>query len=292
MRTALASLGIVLGMLPMHPASACAPPPPGYVYPTPYQRLESFVGQATDIVYGVVRESRARGEPSRFEIIHVYRGERKKGEMFEALPGWDHPEPFCAGMAGPPLPKPVGTYGVIAFRASSPQLSFIKPDDVQTMIERGWIQSARVDAVGPGSGDRVAELPIARFHERTQGYFRFNSGMPNELMAAIRRAEDWRAQWRLASAHFGSPPPEPEVDFEKDMLLIAAMGPRGSGGYSVDIERVVERSDELIAHVRFTSPGERCGAIAVITSPADIVRLPKSEKTIRWEVKRVTRDCS
>lgn len=142
----------------------------------------------------------------------------------------------------------------------------------------------------PAAG--TAELPIARFHERTQGYFRFNSGVPNELMAAIRSDEDWRVQWGLASAHFGSPPPEPEVDFEKDMLLIAAMSSKGSGGYSVHIERVVERPDELVAHVRFTSPGARCGAIAVITSPADIVRLPKSEKNVRWQVERVSRDCS
>lgn len=135
------------------------------------------------------------------------------------------------------------------------------------------------------------ELPLARFHERTQGYFRFNSGVANELMTAIRNADHWRARWALASARFGSAPPEPEVDFEKDMLLMAAMGSRGSGGYSVDIERVVDRPHELVAHVRFTSPGERCGAIAVITSPADVVRLPRFDKKIRWEVKRVTRDC-
>jgi len=143
MKASIVGIGLALAMLPVEAATACAPPPPGYVEPTPYQRLERFVGQATDIVYGVVRQSGARGEPSRFEIVHVYRGNFKKGDMLEAVPGWDHPEPFCAGMSGPPLPKPAGSYGVIAFRATSPELSFVKPDDVQTMIRQGWIRSAR-----------------------------------------------------------------------------------------------------------------------------------------------------
>ena len=134
---------LVLAAFPFHAASACAPPPPGYVYPTAFERLERHVRTATDILYGVIVEAGARGEPSRLRVLHVYRGAAKKGDIIEAPVGWDHPEPFCAGMSGPPDPKPVGTYGVIAFRSASPQLAFITPSDVQTMIGQGWIKSAQ-----------------------------------------------------------------------------------------------------------------------------------------------------
>jgi hypothetical protein len=46
-------------------------------------------------------------------------------------------------MGGPPLPKPVGAYGVVAWAASSPALNFIEPKNVQIMIDQGWIKSAR-----------------------------------------------------------------------------------------------------------------------------------------------------
>ncbi len=46
-------------------------------------------------------------------------------------------------MMGAAPPKPVGAYGVVAFRDTSPELNFIKPEDVQIMIREGWIRSAR-----------------------------------------------------------------------------------------------------------------------------------------------------
>ena len=67
----------------------------------------------------------------------------KKGDTIEAQPGWGHPQPFCVGMMSPAAAKPVGTYGVIAFRNDAPQINFIKPEDVQMMIRNGWIRSAQ-----------------------------------------------------------------------------------------------------------------------------------------------------
>ena len=97
----------------------------------------------TDIVYGVITRSGARGEPSLFKVIHVYRGTAAKGDIIEARPGLGHPTPFCAGMMGPAYAKPVGAYGVVAFKRSDPYLDFIEPKNVQLMIRNGWIKSAR-----------------------------------------------------------------------------------------------------------------------------------------------------
>lgn len=133
----------VAALLPAQAAWACPPPPPGYVPPTEEQIVERSLPGVTDIAYGVVVPGGQPEKTSRFKIIHVYRGSLRKGEIIEAAAGWGHPAPFCIGMMGPAYPRPVGSYGVVAFRDGRRELNFISPEHVRIMIDKGWIQSAR-----------------------------------------------------------------------------------------------------------------------------------------------------
>ena len=138
------SLAIAAAVLmPLTGALACPPPPPGYVPPTQEQILERSLQGVTDIVYGVVTGGEVPGQPSRFKVVHVYRGNLRVGDTVEARPGWGHPEPFCVGMMAEAHPKPVGTYGVVAFGEGRRLLNFVSPENVQIMIAKGWIKSAR-----------------------------------------------------------------------------------------------------------------------------------------------------
>ncbi len=143
MRRSLVAFAFAAGLLPWSAASACPPPPPGYVPPTHEQFLQRSLSDTTDIVYGVLTEAGLPGQPSKFKIIHVYKGAARKGDTIQAPVGWGHPMPVCAGMMGHAPSRPVGAYGVIAYRDTAPELNFIKPDDVQIMIKQGWIRSAR-----------------------------------------------------------------------------------------------------------------------------------------------------
>ncbi len=140
------------------------------------------------------------------------------------------------------------------------------------------------------ASERPAGLPLARFDEATQSRFRHMSGLHAERLMAIRSEAEWLGQWRRINARQDTPP-LPSVDFRREMLLMAAMGPQPSGGYRVEIDKVLDEPGELLAFVRFVSPGRRCGAIAAVTSPADIVLVPASEKTVRWVVERESADC-
>jgi len=143
MRATILIGAAVIAIMPLQGARACPPPPPGYVQPTHEQLLKRSLSGATDILYGVIVEGAAPGQPARFRIVHVYRGSRRKGDTIEAPVGWGHPTPVCAGMMGAAPARPPGAYGVIAFARHAPQLDFIQADDVQLMIRRGWIKSAR-----------------------------------------------------------------------------------------------------------------------------------------------------
>jgi hypothetical protein len=141
------------------------------------------------------------------------------------------------------------------------------------------------------AAQRPAGLPLARFDERTASAFSHHSGLYQERMIAIRSEPEWQGQWRRLTARQGGPPPLPQVDFASEMLLMAARGPQPSGGYRVVIDKVIEQPGELLAFVRFVSPGRGCGAIAAVTSPVDIVRLPASPKNVRWVVERQAAGC-
>jgi hypothetical protein len=137
---------------------------------------------------------------------------------------------------------------------------------------------------------RPPGLALARFDERTQAGFRHMSGLYAERLMAIRSPAEWLGQWRRINAR-QDPPPLPPVDFRGEMLLMAAMGPQPTGGYRVVIDKVLDQPGELLAFVRFISPGRRCGTIAAVTSPVDIVRLPASRKNVRWAIERQSVDC-
>jgi PrcB C-terminal len=154
------------------------------------------------------------------------------------------------------------------------------------------VLAGRIDDWGRvPAAQRPAGLPLTRFDERIQGRFRHMSGLYQERLLAIRSHPEWQGQWRRITARQGDPPPLPEVDFPSEMLLIAAAGPKPSGGYRVVIDKVIEQPGELLAFVRFVSPGRGCGAIAAVTSPVDIVRLPASDKNVRWVIERQSADC-
>jgi hypothetical protein len=76
------------------------------------------------------------------------------------------------------------------------------------------------------------------------------------------------------------------------MLLLAAMGARSSGGYSIRITSVRETGNALVVNVLRTLLGRRCGATAAITEPADVVRVRATAKPIRWVFRDVRSRCS
>lgn len=147
-------------------------------------------------------------------------------------------------------------------------------------------------SVSPSTDGLGAAVPQSRFAEEIVSYYQFSSGINAERHVAIRSQSEWEEQWLRLTARHGSRPAAPQVDFSREMLLMAAMGDRPTGGYAVSIERVVDRSAAFEVFVRHTSPGPRCFTTQAITSPVDIVRVAASAKPVRWNVVREVRDCT
>jgi hypothetical protein len=77
-------------------------------------------------------------------------------------------------------------------------------------------------------------------------------------------------------------PDLPSVDFSRQMVLAAFMGRKPTGGYTVQITRVVAENGTITVTVRETAPSPNTPVIQVLTHPFHIVVVPKVNGTVRF----------
>lgn len=153
---------------------------------------------------------------------------------------------------------------------------------------------ARTDATSPEAQTTMSRdtLAVRRLPQELQGAFRYNSGLDTPTRETVRDAEAWHRLWTGLTARVRSPLlPLPEVDFAREMVLVAAMGQRPTGGYNLHIESARADGNELVALVVETSPGPRCGVTSSLTAPADAVVVTRSTLPVRWTVRQAVNDC-
>lgn len=122
-------------------------------------------------------------------------------------------------------------------------------------------------------------------------YYRHSSGLEDSARTVVRDAQAWSALWAQIVANHSPTPPVPSIDFSREMLIVAAMGTRNTGGYSIKVESVSGSSTELVATVTATSPGRSCMTTQAFTAPVDIMRVPRSELPVRFVEQRSVNEC-
>jgi hypothetical protein len=128
---------------------------------------------------------------------------------------------------------------------------------------------------------RSKELAITPVGPKTSGpRTSMNSSILDQLRLVVRDRQTWARFWNNFAAG-PSAPPMPEIDFEKEILVIAAMGTRPSSGYQVIVEKAVlyESYPRLEVTIR-SIDNTKCpglGHLTTLTSPIDIVRIPRTE---------------
>ncbi len=121
--------------------------------------------------------------------------------------------------------------------------------------------------------------------------YRISSGLVDRRQIAIRDSESWAATWDRIVGRSRPTPPLPAVDFSKEMLVVASMGSRPTGGYTVMIEEVTVAGSTLVVFVREQSPGRTCGVTDAVSAPVALARLVRSELPVRFVTRSVVRDC-
>jgi len=112
------------------------------------------------------------------------------------------------------------------------------------------------------------------------------SGLSERGNYAIRSAEEWKEVW-------GSARPLPEgIDFSDSMLIAAFQGYKTSGGFSVEITRIVENEENMEVFVKETVPGEGCEVTLSETAPYHIVKTQNTGKKVVFLTEEEITDCA
>lgn len=121
--------------------------------------------------------------------------------------------------------------------------------------------------------------------------FRFYSGLGSRERLVIRGASDWNAMWSTLASGSSPTPAVPEVDFATEMVILASMGSRSTGGYSIEIPGVFEHAGDVFVSVRETSSGRNCFVTQAFTQPVALVLVPSRSGRVVFSEVAVTRDC-
>ena len=142
------------------------------------------------------------------------------------------------------------------------------------------------------TGAQVQEdpLPIGRFRPEPYGFTAY-SGIEDSLRVVIRDAAQWATYWDRINAHLIPVPALPTVDFAREMVVVAALGTRSSGGYGIHVDSAYDASTYVEVVVRRSSPGKRCMVTAAFTQPVDLVRLPARRVPVRYRERAVVEEC-
>ena len=135
--------------------------------------------------------------------------------------------------------------------------------------------SASINEPRPGT-----RLDVHRF--RTDGAsFTYFSGMRQSQRLVVRDQGTWLATWTSISNSIPSQP-APAVDFSTQMVVVAALGERNHGGYTIRVDSAVTTNEGITVWVGTITAGAHCGTVAALTQPVDIALLPRVDGAVRF----------
>jgi hypothetical protein len=97
------------------------------------------------------------------------------------------------------------------------------------------------------------------------------TGIGEARRLVIKDANAWAQFW--SELGMGD---RPAVDFNRDVVIVAAAGQRPTGGHEIAVTRVTQTQGGLTVEVVERAPGPNCMTTASLTQPVDIVIVPVS----------------
>ena len=102
------------------------------------------------------------------------------------------------------------------------------------------------------------------------------SGIREAKEEVVKSADAWEKLWKQHSTAVGQSEKIPAVDFSKEMVVVATMGTKRTGGYSIEIVGAEAKDKTLKISVKKSSPPPDAMTIQALTAPFHFVAVPKS----------------
>lgn len=118
------------------------------------------------------------------------------------------------------------------------------------------------------------------------------SGIRDARRLVITDAAAWQALWEEFQGNEIPLPPAPEIDFTRRMVIVATIGARPDGGYSVAIPEVARDGNVLYVVVEEGIAGIECVTTDEVTSPAVAVTVPRAGGEVRFVERETAYPCA
>ena len=118
------------------------------------------------------------------------------------------------------------------------------------------------------------------------------SGITDRRRLVIPTQEEWEAFWSEFVGNVTPAPEAPVIDFATQMVLVATMGSRNTGGYAIAVDGVFEGPTTMLVRVLESSPGSSCVTAQVLTAPATAVAFARSDLTVEFEDAAIVHECN
>jgi hypothetical protein len=132
----------------------------------------------------------------------------------------------------------------------------------------------------PGSPVAVSEYQLGR--PPPPADLHQYSGYTDPARLIIRSQTEWASAWVRINDGAHPMPPLPEVNFDTDMVVLAAAGTRPSGGFDITITDAALDAGALRVGVVETTPGAGCFVAAVITFPVAVARVARHDGPVEF----------
>jgi hypothetical protein len=103
------------------------------------------------------------------------------------------------------------------------------------------------------------------------------SGIQEPLQQLIKDPAHWEKVWSAHNAGRKSEQNRPEIDFTKEMVILATMGRKNTGGYSIEITKAEVSGDQLKVYVTRKTPRPGGMSLQALTAPFHMAAVPKTE---------------
>jgi hypothetical protein len=108
------------------------------------------------------------------------------------------------------------------------------------------------------------------------------SGFQEPQEKFISALDEWIQLWARRQANLATKKPHPTIDFDRDVVLVATLGAKSTGGYAIEITRIVKTKDDIQVFVKRTVPPEGAKVITVQTSPFVLARMKKPDRPVTF----------
>src|SRR6266853_500439 len=102
------------------------------------------------------------------------------------------------------------------------------------------------------------------------------SGIREVKQEVVTSAGAWEKLWKQHTQGAGESEKIPAVDFSKEMVVVATMGTKRTGGYAIEIVGVEAKDKTLKISVKKSSPPPDAMTIQALTAPFHFVAVLKS----------------